>query len=427
MFKLQEHGSSIGTEILAGVTTFLTIAYILFVIPKMLGDAGMPTGDVAFMIALSGAICAILMGFATNLPFILAPGLGMSSFFAYVAVLGYGMEWHAALAATLVTGGIFLLLVLSGLRNFLYLALPPVVRVAAMVGIGFFLTLIGFENAGLTVDHPATLVTLGKISSPGVLLALFGLLFTAALMAWQVKAAILIGIVTVTVLAWLTGVASAPTSWFAIPSFTGKTLFAMDFSQVFSGLFIKVVIAFLFLAILDVAGTLSGVSRLAGLMDKDGRIFGSHAAYGANATGILLSSIFGTSPNTIFIESAVGMQVGGRTGLTAITVGLLFLFSLFFIPVFSAIPGIATAPALIIIGAMMMRGATDLDWNQAEEIIPAFLTIAVMAFTFNVAHGVAFGIISYTILYILRGRFDSLNWAMLTLTPVLMIYLGFYL
>lgn len=194
-----------------------------------------------------------------------------------------------------------------------------------------------------------------------------------------------------------------------------------------SGLFIKLVLAFLFLSVLDVTGTVCGINRLAGLMDKDGKIFGSHAAYGTDAFGIMLSSLFGTSPNTIFIESAVGMQAGGRSGLTALTVGLLFLLSLFFIPVFIAIPAAATAPALIIVGAMMMRGATDVEWTDAEDIIPAFLTIVMMAFTFNIAHGIAFGVISYVILYTLRGRVFELNWAMILLSVILTIYLGFYL
>lgn len=427
MFNIQERGSSLSTEILAGTTTFLTIAYILFLNPKMLGDAGMPANEVAIMIALGGAICAVLMCFITNLPYVLAPGVGMSSFFAYGVVLGYKVDWHLALAAALVAGVIFLILVLAGLRNFLYLAFPTVVRIAMMVGVGFFLTIIGFQNAGLTVAHPATLIALGKISNPDVLLALFGLFLTGALMAWQVKSAILIGIITVTAVAWSTGLSPAPTTWFAFPTLTGTTLLAMDFSQITSDVFLKITIAFLMLAVLDVGGTLSGLSRLGGLIDKDGKIFGSHAAYGVDAIGIMLSSLFGTSPNTVFIESAVGMQAGGRTGLTALTVGLLFLLSLFFIPVFVAIPATATAPALIIVGAMMMRGATDLDWTHAEDIIPAFLTIATMAFTFNVAHGVAFGVISYVILYLLRGRLYELNWAMLLLSVILSIYLAFYL
>lgn len=427
MFNIHERGSNVRTEILAGATTFLTVAYILFLNPKMLGDAGMPADDMATMVALGAAICAILVAFVTNLPFVLAPGVGMTAFFAYGAVLGYGVDWRIALAASLTAGFIFFILVLVGLRNFLYLALPPVVRMSTMVGIGLFLTIIGFENAGLTVDNPATLIGLGKVSNPNVLLALCGLLLTSALMAWQVRSAILIGIVTVTAIAWLTGLAPMPKAWFAVPTFTGNTIAVMDFTTFFSPLFLKLVIAFFFLAMLDVMGTLSGVNRLAGLMDSDGRIFGSHSAYGVDAFGIMLSSVLGTSPNTVFIESAVGMQVGGRTGLTALTVGILFLIALFFIPVFIAIPGIATGPALIIAGAMMMRGASDLDWATPEDIIPAFLTIASMAFTFNIAHGLAFGIISYVLLYTLRGRMSELNWAMFSLTAILILYLAFYL
>ncbi len=427
MFDLRAHGSTFGAECVAGLTTFLTVAYILALIPNMLSAAGMPADEVVVMITVCGALGAFIMGLATNRPYVLAPGVGMGSFFAFGVVLGYGVTWQVALAATLVSGIAFLLLSAVGLRDVLFRAIPDSVRMATMVGIGLFLAIIGFQNAGLTVDHPATLITLGSITAPSVFLALCGVLLTTVLLARHVFGAIAIGIVVISGIAWLTQLAPAPTSLFALPVMPREVVLAMDFSEMFSGLFLSIVIAFFFLDVLDTAGALSGMGRLGGLMDPDGKVFGSKASYVTDASGTILTSLLGTSPNTTFIESAVGMQSGGRTGLTAIVVGLLFLVALFFTPVFVAIPAIATAPALIIAGGMMMRGARDLEWNKIEDIVPAFLTIASMAFTFNIAHGVSFGIVSHVIIYTLCGRAAELNKSMVVVSIVLAVYLAAYL
>lgn len=428
MFNLKEYGSRVGTEILAGLTTFLTVAYILVLIPGMLKAANMPADEVVVSIAICSALGAFIMGLVANRPYVLAPGVGAGAFFAFGMVSAYGVSWQVALAATLIAGGVFLLLTLVGLRNLLYHAIPPSVRMAAMVGIGLFLTIIGFEGAGITVDHPATLITLGKLTDPKVLLALAGVVLIAALMANRVAGAFVIGIVAVTAAAWLVGLAPMPTSFmYAIPEMPQHIIMAMDFSQITSTTFASLVIAFFFLTVLDTAGSLSGLGRLGGMIDPDGRVFGSTATYATSATGIILSSVMGTSPNAVFIESAVGMQAGGRTGLTAIVVGLLFLIALFFVPVFTAIPVIATAPALIVAGGMMMRGARDLDWTKAEDIIPAFLTMASMAFTFNVAHGISLGVISHVLIYTLSGRARELNASMMIVSIILAIYLGAYL
>ena len=404
MFNLKQHGTSVGTELLAGLSTFLTIAYILALIPNMLSTAGMPAEEVVVMITACGALGAFIMGFGANRPYVLAPGVGMGAFFTFSVVLGYDVTWQVALAATFVSGVMFILLAAVGLRGVLFRAIPDSVRMSTMVGIGLFLTIIGFQSAGITVDHPATLITLGSITQPKVLLALVGIILVTVLLAREVFGAIAIAVIVLTAIAWLTQLEPTPSSLFSMPAMPREIFMAMDFGQVFTTTFLSIVVAFFFLDVLDTAGTLSGLGRLGGLMDADGKVFGSKAAYVADASGTILGSALGTSPNTTFIESAVGMQSGGRTGLTAVVVGVLFIAAFFFTQVFVAVPAIATAPALIVAGGMMMRGARDLDWTKIEDIVPAFMTIASMAFTFNIAHGVSFGIVSHVIIYALCGR-----------------------
>ena len=424
-FKIHERGSSIVTELRAGLTTFLTMAYILFVNPQILSAAGMPPQDVAIATALAAAIATLMMGLYANFPFALAPGMGLNAYFTYGVVLGMGVDWRIALTAVFIEGILFMILAASGLRSWIIDAIPHPLKIAIMTGIGLFLALIGFENARLTVDHPATLVTLGPLADPAVFLSLLGVILIGALLVKRIKGAILIGIMVLTGIAWGTGLTPLPEQSISLPSLPEETLLALDFSQIFSATLLTVIIAFLFVDIFDTAGTLVGVGRLAGFLDKDDKLPGADRGFMADATGTTVGALVGTSTVTSYIESAAGVEEGGRTGLTAVVVGVLFLLALFFTPLFIAVPAIATAPALIVVGAMMMQGAHDLDWTRMEVAIPGFLTIVTMPFTYSIAHGISLGIVSYVLLQVFTGRFREIHPVMAGLAGLLVLYYGF--
>ncbi|MEH6473950.1 MAG: NCS2 family permease [Halopseudomonas sp.] len=421
-FKIAERGSDIGTEIRAGVTTFLTISYILFVNPQILSMAGMPANDVAIATAMAAGIATLIMGLYANFPFALAPGMGLNAYFTFGVVQGMGVEWQVALAAVFIEGVIFMALAMTGVRTHLINAIPQAIKIATMTGIGLFLAIIGFQNANITVDHPATLVTLGDLHDPAVLLSLAGIILTCALIVRQVKGAILIGIVTLTAIAWLSGLSPAPEQFIAWPTMPTETLMALDFSQIFSGALITVVIAFLFVDIFDTAGTLLGVGRLGGFLNNKGELPGSDRAFMADATGTTAGALLGTSTVTTYIESATGIEEGGRTGLTAVVVGVLFLLSMFFTPLFIAVPALATAPALIVVGAMMMGAAKELDWSKMEDAVPAFLTVIAMPFTYSIAHGITLGVVSYVAIHAVTGKFRDIHPIMLGLAAALVAF-----
>jgi AGZA family xanthine/uracil permease-like MFS transporter len=322
----------------------------------------------------------------------------------------------------LIEGVLFMALAMTGARTLLVNAIPHCIKVATITGIGLFLAIIGFEGAKLTVDHPATLVTLGNLKDPGVLLALAGIVLIGALMVKRIKGAVLIGILVLTGIAWLSGLAPPPDAIVALPQLPRETLLAIDFSQVFTGTMLTVVIAFLFVDLFDTAGTLLGVGRLAGLLDKDGNLPGSERAFMADATGTTAGALLGTSTVTTYIESATGIEEGGRTGLTAVVVAALFLLSMFFTPLFTSVPALATAPALIVVGAMMMLGARDLDWTQMDEAVPAFLTVVAMPFTYSIAHGITLGIVSYVLIHVAIGRFERIHPVMWVLAALLIAF-----
>ena len=421
-FRLGEHGTSVATEVRAGVVTFLTMAYILFVNPQILSQAGMPAEDVAVATALAAAVAALVMGLWANYPFALAPGMGLNAYFTFGVVLGLGVSWQMALAAVFVEGILFLVLAVSGVRAALLRAIPTSIKIATMSGIGLFLAIIGFEGAGLVVDHPATLVTLGDVTSMPVLLALVGLVVISVLMALKVKGAILIGILAVTVVCWLFGLTPWPEQLLTVPHLPTETLFAMDFSTLFTGKLLLVVIAFLFVDIFDTAGTLIGVGRLGGFLDENDELPRANRAFAADAVGTMVGAAVGTSTVTSYVESATGIEEGGRTGLTAVTVAILFLLSLTLTPLFTAVPVTATAPALIVVGALMMRGARELDWSQIDEAVPAFLTVATMPFTYSIANGISIGIVSYVLIKALRGRFRDVHPLMYVLAGLLIVF-----
>jgi adenine/guanine/hypoxanthine permease len=424
-FRLREHGTTPATEVRAGIATFLTMAYILFVNPQILADAGMPIEDVTMATALAAAIATLVMGLYANYPFALAPGMGLNAYFTYGVVQGMGVSFSVALTAVLIEGVLFLLLAFGGVRTAIINAIPLPLKTATMAGIGLFLAFIGFKNAGLVVMSPATLVTLGDVASPGPVLALAGLVLIGVLMTRKMIGAILIGIATVTAVAWVGGLAPAPEHVLAWPGLPEETFLAFDFGALFTGKLLMVILAFLFVDFFDTAGTLVGVGRLGGFLDEEGRLERADRAFTADATGTIAGAALGTSTVTTYIESATGIEEGGRTGLTAVTVAVLFLLSIFFTPLVIAVPAMATAPALIVVGALMMQGARDIEWGRFAEALPAFLTIAAMPFTFSIANGIVIGIITYVLIHVLVGRGREVHPIMYGLALLLIVYYAF--
>lgn len=421
-FGITREGSTVATEARAAVVTFLTLSYILLVNPQILSQTGMPAADIAVATALAAGLATLLMGLWANYPFALAPGMGLNAYFTFGVVGAMGVDWQVALAAVFVAGLLFLLLAVTGVRTALLRAIPTSLKMAVMSGIGLFLAIIGMESAGLVVDDPATLVTLGDLTAPGTLLSIGGLLVMAALLTVRFRGAILVGILGVTLVAWLTGLTAPPEQYLTLPHLPRETLLALDFQGLLSGPLVTVVLAFLFVDILDTAGTLIGVGMLAGFVDKEGELPRADRAFAADAVGTTVGALLGTSPVTSYVESATGVEEGGRTGLTAVFVAGLFFLSLFLTPIFVAVPGIATAPALIVVGALMMRGAKDLDWTRADEAIPAFLTMIGMPLTYSIANGITFGIVSYVAIKLLTGRAREVHPVLLILGVLLILF-----
>ena len=407
LFKLKEHNTTVKTEVLAGLTTFLTMAYILIVNPLILSDAGMDFGAVFTATALSAAIATLVMAFMANLPFALAPGMGLNAFFAYTVVLGMGYSWQFALTAVFLEGIIFIVLTMVNIREAIVNSIPLNVKRGIAVGIGLFITLIGLNNAGIVVAYPATLVTLGDVTSGGALLALIGLVVTGGLLAFKVRGALLIGIAITTVIGFPMGITQPPSGNWAPPSLA-PTFAQFDFSMVFSVDMVIVLFTFLFVDMFDTAGTLIGVSTKAGILKEDGSIPKGKEALFADAVGTTVGALLGTSTVTTYIESASGVAEGGRTGLTAVTTAVLFLLALFVSPLFLMIPGAATAPALVLVGLFMMSPVKDIDLEEYTEAIPAFLAIIMMPFTFSIADGIIFGVLAYIALKLVSGRYKEI-------------------
>lgn len=426
-FKFKERGTDMKTEMIAGVTTFMTMAYILAVNPNILGASGMDTGAVFTATALASAIASFCMALFANLPFVLSAGMGLNAYFAYTVVLGMGYSWEVALTAVFVEGIIFIILSLTNVREAIFNAIPTNLKVAVSVGIGLFITFIGLQNAHIVVDS-ATLVGLfsfkgsvaaGTFQSEGitVLLALIGILITAFLVAKNVKGNILIGILVT----WLMGIVCQliglyvpnpeagffsliPSGIISMPASIGPTLFKMDFSVIGSLDFLVVVFAFLFVDLFDTLGTLIGVASKADMLDKDGKLPRIRGALLSDAVGTTVGAMFGTSTVTTFVESASGVAEGGRTGLTAAVAAILFGLSLFLSPIFLAIPSFATAPALIVVGFLMISSILKIDFNDYTESIPAYIGIIAMPFMYSISEGISMGIISYVVINLVCGK-----------------------
>ena len=443
-FKLKEHGTDVKTELAAGLTTFMTMAYILAVNPSILSASGMDSGAIFTATALASAIASFLMAFLANLPFVLSAGMGLNAYFAYTVVLGMRYSWQMALTAVFVEGLIFVILSLTNVREAIFNAIPATLKIAVSVGIGLFITFIGLQNAHIVVDG-STLVTVfsfkgsianGTFNSEGitVVLALVGILLTAVLMLRNIKGAILLGIIGT----WLLGIicqliglyvpnpeagfySVIPAGIISMPASVAPTLFKMDFSNVFSVDFIVIMFAFLFVDMFDTLGTLIGCAAKADLLDKDGRLPGIKGALLSDAVGTMCGACLGTSTITTFVESASGIAEGGRTGLTAIAAGGLFLLSLFFSPLFLTIPSFATAPALVMVGFLMMQQVAKIAWDDVLEAIPAFICIFAMAFLYSISEGICFGIISYTVLNVAAGKAKQVTPLMYVLTVVFIL------
>lgn len=404
-FKLEKHGTNVRTELLAGLTTFLTMAYIIFVNPQILSTTGMDQGAVFVATCLAAALGSLIMALLANWPIAMAPGMGLNAFFAFTVVGAMGYTWQQALGAVFISGCVFLLLTVTGVRRWLVDGIPRSMRNAVVAGIGMFLGLIALKNAGIVVGSEATLVNLGDLTAAGPLLALLGFFIIAALDALKVKGAILIGILGVTVLSILFGV-SPFGGVVAAPPSIAPTFMQLDIAGVIGVGLLQVILVFVLVEVFDATGTLIGVARRAGLV-SDGP---AHANPGlgrallADSSAIVAGSMLGTSSTTAYIESASGVQAGGRTGLTTLTVAVLFLAALFFAPLAGSVPGFATAPALLFVATLMMRELAGVQWDDVTEAAPAALTAIMMPFTYSIANGLAFGFISYAVLKLVTGR-----------------------
>jgi AGZA family xanthine/uracil permease-like MFS transporter len=416
IFKLSERKTNVKTEILAGITSFMTMSYIIFVNPSILADAGIPKEAALAATIYASVFCTLLMALWANFPVAVAPGMGLNAFFAYTVVLGQGLSWQTALGAVFISGIVFLILTVTGVRQKIVDGVPGVLKSAIGVGIGLFIAFIGLKNAELVVANEATFVGLGDITSTGPLLALFGLITAALLMAKKVKGALLISILGTSVLAMIVGFIAYPkaisdVASLSLPSMS-ETFMAMDIIGAIQYGIISVIFSFTIVELFDNLATLIGLSKKAGLTDENGKIENLDRALQADAVGTMASAAFGSTALNAYVENATGISEGGRTGLTALTVGLLFFLSLIFAPLIYFIPSVATAPILILVGALMLSEIKHISFDDFTDVIPVFLTIVLMPLTFSIAQGLAFGFISYTLLKLLTGKRDQIHWIM---------------
>jgi AGZA family xanthine/uracil permease-like MFS transporter len=408
------------TEILAGFTTFMTMAYIVFVNPAILHEAGMPLAAVTAATCLSAAVGSVLMGALARYPIALAPGMGINAYFTYTVVKGMGVPWPTALGAVFLSGIAFLLLTALGVRQLIISTIPFELYAAVAAGVGLFIAFIGFRNSGIVLSHPVTTVTLGNLRDKSTALALFGLLLMAALLAWRVRAAMLIGILATTAIGLATGVAKWMPQAYRFQDLSA-TAGKLDVGGALRLGFLEIIFVFLFIDMFDNIGTLVAVGKRAGLFDHAHRIPRVNRILFSDATATVVGALSGTSTVVSYIESAAGVAAGGRTGVTAIVTGLLFGVALFVAPAVGAIPAAATAPALIVVGSLMMSSVAEIAWDDPEVAIPAFLTIMTIPLTYSIANGLAFGFTAFTLLKVLRGKFRQVNWFVYALTALFIV------
>ena len=419
-FKLKENGTDMRTEILAGVTTFLTMVYIVFVNPSILADAGMDKGAVFVATCLAAAIGTLLMGLLANYPIALAPGMGINAFFAYGIVLGMGHTWQVALGAVFVSGVIFVALSVLPVRHWIVNSIPQGLKMAISAGIGLFLAIIALKNGGVIVDNPATLVGLGDVKSASVIMFAFGFFLIAGLYARQITGSIVIGILAVTIISAVLGYSSVSGIVSAPPSMA-PTYMELDIAGALEIGLITIIFALLFVDLFDTAGTLVAVAHKGKMLDKDGKLPRLKKALLADSTASVAGSVFGTSTTTSYIESAAGVGVGGRTGLTAVTVAVLFILALFFSPLAGAIPPYATAPAILFVACLMATSLKEVNWDDITEYVPAAVIVISMPLTFSIAEGIGLGFLTYVLVKLLAGRSEDLTGATYLITGLFVL------
>ena len=414
LFKLSDNGTNVRTEIMAGATTFLTMAYIIFVNPSILSETGMDKDAVFVATCLAAAFGSAFMGLYANYPIAMAPGMGLNAFFAFGVVKGMGHSWETALGAVFLSGILFLIVSLTRIREWIINRIPFNLKMAIAAGIGLFLAIIALQAAGIIAKHPATMVTLGDLKSTTVLLAVLGFVLMVALDVRKVPGAIMIGIFAVAIAGALLGV-NTFSGVVSLPPSIAPVFLKMDIAAALDVGVITIVLTFFFVDVFDNTGTLVAIAHKAGLIDEDGKLPRIGRALTVDSTAAMAGAALGTSTTTSYIESAAGVNVGGRTGLVAVTVAVLFLCALFLAPLAGSIPAFATAPALLYVACLMMSAIKEIDFDDATEYVPAVVTITAMPLTFSIAHGLAFGFISWALIKLLSGRLSELNAAMVIL------------
>lgn len=423
-FRLAENKTTVKTEILAGITTFMTMAYILAVNPDILSASGMDKGAVFTATALAAMIATLVMSLLAKLPFALAPGMGLNAFFAFSVCLGMGHSWQFALTAVFIEGIIFILLTAFNIRELIVNSIPLNMKHAISVGIGLFIAFIGLKNAGVIVSNEATFVTLGDIAHhTGAIISLLALIVSGVLLALRVKGALLIGILFATIAGIPFQITHLPESFDLTPPSLAPVFLKFEWGQILTIDMLIVVFTFLFVDMFDTVGTLIGVSSKANMLDKEGNVPRVKQALFADAIGTTVGAMLGTSTVTTYVESAAGVAEGGRTGLTSLTVAILFFLALFLSPLFLMIPGVATAPALILVGAMMMTPIKEIRFDDYTEMIPVFLTIVMMPLAYSIAEGIVFGMIAFVLLKVLTGKFRDVSGIMYVLAILFLIKL----
>ena len=425
IFKLKENNTTVRRELFAGLITFLTMSYILVVNPNILENTGMDRAALFTATVLGSIIATLMMAFFTNLPIAQAPGMGLNNFFAFTVVLTMGYSWQFALTAVLLEGIIFILLTFFNVRELIVKSLPLVLKQAIPVGIGLFITLVGLKSSGIVVENANTLVSMGDMSNPNIWIALLGLVITGALLALNINGAILVGIVIATLAGFLFGIVRFPEdSWVSLPPSLAPIFFKFEWNNVISFDMLLVVFTFLFVNLFDTVGTLIGVVSKAGFTDAEGNFPQVKKALLADALGTTFGAMLGTSPITSYVESSSGVAVGGRTGLVGVGVAIMFFLSLFFSPLFLMVPASATAPALIIVGLFMISAVAQINFDDITEALPAFVTMIFMPFTYSIAQGLVFGILTYFFVKILSGRLKDVSAVIYVLTFLFIIKLS---